>query len=206
MVDEAVNKQTVVDKPRYATLTVFYLSTVTASQIPPPRLEGEVVDLNDDSAVKTEAEHELLVVVCRRGVGGQDYGQIYSCGGAIDRKETPEEAACREGWEESGIRVDPNQLQRFYPRTSDPKMAHFYVLLDDRPDIHGATDRHAWEVLYERSILDYPTTKSWATIPIHDLAEHFYQNKSSTSAFSRLFLDMYENLLTTQYPKKEKSD
>lgn len=192
-------KDTVEVRPRYSTLTVFFTDDVVK----------ETTSLSTDNDSTTErSEHgnakELYVLVCRRGVGGTDYGKIYSCGGAIDRGETPEEAACREAEEESGVEVSPDQLRRF--PTNHPKMAHFYTILDGRPEIHGATPRHAWEVLYERHIIGYPTTKSWAAIPVHELADHFRHNTDSSSAFSELFMKMYDSFISGSYEKRPKSD
>jgi ADP-ribose pyrophosphatase YjhB (NUDIX family) len=200
-------------KAEFATLTVFFTETRSKSGETEDRhgsvlsnevstITTETTNSTGESAAESQAiEEELFVIVCRRGVNDRNYGQIFSCGGEIDWNETPEVAACREAFEESGIDVPPDQIQYF--QTSNKRMAHFYVILDQCPEIAGAEPRHAWEILTEPNILGYPTTNSWAAIPVHVLASHFEEYPSSHSPFSKLFMEIYESFIMAGFISKK---
>jgi 8-oxo-dGTP pyrophosphatase MutT (NUDIX family) len=92
----------------------------------------------------TNVNGTKYVLVCLRGVGGRDYGKIYTQGGSIDLGETPEEAAIREAYEESGLTVSLDELRL---TCLTEKFAHYHVIFNDFPVVLGPESHHRWEVI-----------------------------------------------------------
>lgn len=197
------------EAPKYSTLTIFFIQRASLVKYGIAIIDNKInsdgipTTHQHDQQQRDDQEEEktyLFVLVCRRGVGGSDYGKIYSCGGAIDLGETPEEAACREAFEESGIHIEPHEVCRFETVVSNTKIAHFYVICRSGcPSIHGALKKYAWEVLAEKEILGHPTIYGWAPLPVHELADYFQENPENCSPFSRLYLSMYDTFIKDKF-------
>lgn len=124
------------------------------------------------------------VLVCRRGVLGNDYGKIYSCGGAVDPGESVMDAALRETLEESGLVLDARDLCALPARHV---FQDFYVVLSQEPPIPGASSGHEWEALDVPDILGVPTQRRWAFVDVNLLHRYFQSGAEEPSSFSRLY-------------------
>lgn len=139
--------------------------------------------------------HERKVLVCRRGVGGRDYGKIFSCGGAVDQGESPAEAAIRETHEEAGVILSTDELQYFDTFTDrhNRNRINYYVHMDYAPIVRGPERQCAWEMLKVQEILGVPTQNQWCFVEIDDLIEYYRHNPAEAkSSFGRLFLKMVD--------------
>jgi len=138
--------------------------------------------------------HMQKVLVCRRGVGGRDYGKIYSCGGAIDHEETPIDAAIRETYEEAGVKLTATDLiyyDTFEDRHNRRRNDYFVHMYGPLPNVEGPQSHCKWEMLKVEQILNVPTINQWSWVDVKELTNYFQNNPTEAdSSFGRLFLKM----------------
>jgi ADP-ribose pyrophosphatase YjhB (NUDIX family) len=91
----------------------------------------------------------LMLLVCLRGVPGRNFGRIFTQGGGIDYRESPQEAAAREAFEEAGVVVEPMELQPIFQSNG---VAHYYVVLKKPPKVIGPKPSCRWEVITTNEI------------------------------------------------------
>jgi len=82
-------------------------------------------------------------------------GEWDSPGGHIDSGETPEEAAVREVWEESGLRLHPHQLQ-FVRKVVKPKGVYWFY----RADLPASAEKDV-RLSHEHMTYIYLTNPGW---------------------------------------------
>jgi endonuclease/exonuclease/phosphatase family metal-dependent hydrolase/8-oxo-dGTP pyrophosphatase MutT (NUDIX family) len=130
------------------------------------------------------------VLVCLRGVAGNDYRKIFSTGGTIDkhRAELPRTCAVRECLEESGISVQPSHLSYFNDHYS---RRNYAVFLDRLPAAFGPDRCHEDESVRTQSICGVPTSEQqgrgrWALVPPADVLA-----LEEDSPFTRLLRAMH---------------
>lgn len=130
-----------------------------------PFLFGESEKYNEsDVSVTTtyvcyrKNDGTLDFLVCRRGVGDNNYGKIYTQGGGVDSKggvrETVRESAIRELLEEAGLNARDIRKEDVYKSgvisadrmKSGKYIVHFYVILNKKIDFKGPT-KNAWEII-----------------------------------------------------------
>jgi ADP-ribose pyrophosphatase YjhB (NUDIX family) len=116
------------------------------------------------------------ILTCSRGVkDGKDvkvedinYDKPFGPGGAIDKGESPENAAIRETKEESGLDIKEEQLEFF---SDFDKRRNYIVRLNKLPDKFTIDDEHKWETQELKEILGVETNENqgsnrWALVPI----------------------------------------
>jgi len=112
--------------------------------------------------------HGNHVLVCRSG-NSYNRGQIISAGGARDR-DTPEDAAIRESWEESGLVIPKNHLTRLLTShlTMSSDLAVFVVNYSTRPIVPGPQPQYAGEVINAPVIPGIANTagNGWTWLPL----------------------------------------
>jgi 8-oxo-dGTP pyrophosphatase MutT (NUDIX family) len=134
--------------------------------------------------------NKLYVIVGKRSFGRNE-NKIFSLGGSIESYETPEEAAAREAFEESGIKIDPKKIKllncvnNFY---------NYYTIFDYEPSIKGGLDKHVSKNDY---VLDFRPKHNLVKIPVDILIAHFNIkdiNKEDKGPYARVFFDILKDL------------
>jgi 8-oxo-dGTP pyrophosphatase MutT (NUDIX family) len=127
------------------------------------------------------------VLVCVRGCDDWFYNKIFSCGGKLDKNESPEDAAVRETREEAGVTIKKEDLVYF--NTINGRN-NYIVYLSEEPEIKGPGNEFSYEALNVQDILGVKTTNRWAFVPVDKLKKHF-MDKENWSPFSQIFNEMY---------------
>jgi len=113
---------------------------------------------------------EDCVLVCRRGVPGKYYGLLYTAGGMIDgHGESPQLAATRESYEESGFRPDPEKLT-LVPINGCRSVAIYVINCSLRPKVSGPIPKCAGEIINSQVIPGIPNNASggWTWMKLDD--------------------------------------
>ena len=101
-------------------------------------------------------DNAWCALMCLRGVPGKHYGMLISQGGSIDIGESLEDAAKRELYEESGVKLEGVQFNNEpvvlkHLMTSGP-LVNYYCIVPYDILVRGPSKRHAWEVIQDDSL------------------------------------------------------